>query len=70
MKNKGIVMNEVYFKNISLKDQKGSNNLNAYELNDGVSIEVFEFECELSKEDAVKLRDFLSEILEENILDG
>ncbi len=51
-------------KNITLKDECSSNDLDAYELNSCVCISVFEFECELSKENTIKLRDFLNMILD------
>lgn len=51
-------------KNISLKDRQGSNNLEAYNLEGRACIEVFEFECELSKEDTVRLRDFLNTVID------
>ena len=50
-------------KNIYLKDQNGSNNLNAYFLDGGVCIDIFEYECKLSMEDTLKLRDFLTRAL-------
>ena len=50
-------------KNISLKDQGHSNNLDVYTYNSGICISVFEFECELSAEDTKKLRDFLNDSL-------
>lgn len=49
---------------IQLKDERGSNNLDAIRVEDKVSIAVFDFECELSLESAKKLRDFLTHILE------
>jgi len=50
---------------IELKDQYKSNDLSAYALEEGVEIEVFEFDCELSKEDTIKLRDFLTSIIDQ-----
>ena len=51
---------------IHLKDQYKSNDLDAYELDGAVCIQVFEFECELSKDDTVKLRDFLDSVVKSN----
>ncbi len=57
-------------KDISLPDECSSNNLCAYELDGAVCIEVFEFECELSVEHTIKLRDFLNGILDTQPITG
>ena len=49
---------------IKLDDVFGANDLNAYMIEDGVSISVFDFECTLSNKDTKKLVDFLNNILE------
>lgn len=53
-------------KYLFIKDQCKSNDLDAFALEGAVSISVFEFECELSKEDTIRLRDFLDMIIESN----
>jgi hypothetical protein len=50
-------------KEIHLKDQYIANDLSAYEHEGAVCIEVFEFDCMLSKEDTVRLSDFLLDIV-------
>ena len=49
---------------IELKDNKGSSSMYAYKYKEGVCIEISEFECDLSREDTIRLRDFLNEILD------
>ena len=54
--------------NIMLPDEDPfppDNDLVVYELEGGVCISVFEFECVLGREATAKLRDFLSVILQE-----
>jgi len=52
-------MSEDTGEDIKLKNSYAGYDLYAYEIDGGVSISVFEFECVLTKADTVKLRDFL-----------